>query len=98
MGQEKGHLLNWRVRVGGRVQGVNFRRWTQALALRAGICGWVLNEPDGSVTAVLQHEDERVLLEMLEALRNGPPAAVVQDMEVERGLASEPLAGFEILR
>ena len=42
-----------RVRIAGRVQGVNFRAWTRDEAERLGLDGWVRNEADGSVTALL---------------------------------------------
>ncbi|HRO12854.1 MAG TPA: acylphosphatase, partial [Amaricoccus sp.] len=42
-----------RVRVTGRVQGVWYRGWTEDEATRRGLRGWVRNEPDGSVAAVL---------------------------------------------
>ncbi len=42
-----------RARVTGRVQGVWFRGWTEAEARRLGLAGWVKNEADGSVTALI---------------------------------------------
>ena len=42
-----------RVRITGRVQGVYFRGWTRDEAARLGLDGWVRNEADGSVTALI---------------------------------------------
>ncbi len=64
------------VHVLGRVQGVGFRVWTGAQARALGLSGWVANDPDGSVRAVLTGREEAVAL-MLDRLRVGPPAARV---------------------
>jgi acylphosphatase len=42
-----------RVRVTGRVQGVAYRAWAADAARGLGLSGWVRNEDDGSVTALL---------------------------------------------
>ena len=42
-----------RARVMGRVQGVAFRAWTQGQAENLGLRGWVCNNPDGSVSALI---------------------------------------------
>jgi acylphosphatase len=41
------------VRISGRVQGVSFRFWTRQEAERLNLNGWVRNEPDGSVQALV---------------------------------------------
>lgn len=68
------HLI---INVRGHVQGVNFRRSTQQAARRFGLLGWVLNEPDGSVTIAAQGPTEAIdrLLEWCHA--GGPPHATV---------------------
>lgn len=83
-------------RVTGRVQGVFFRAWTQAEARRLGLAGWVRNEPDGSVTALVAGP-EAAVAEMLRRLHDGPPAARVAAVETA---AAEPPEGpgFHILR
>lgn len=68
-------------RITGRVQGVGFRAWTQGEAKRLGLAGWVRNEPDGSVLALLAGPAEAVD-RMVEALRQGPPAARVSEVRV----------------
>ncbi len=69
------------VRVTGRVQGVFFRAWTQQQANELGVTGWVRNSPDGSVEAHLEGED-RAVAELIERLRDGPPAALVQRVAI----------------
>ncbi len=70
------------VRVSGRVQGVNFRVWTRTEARRLGLAGWVRNEDDGSVTALIVGSDKAVAI-MLERLWHGPAAATVTSVETD---------------
>jgi len=69
------------VRITGRVQGVSFRAWTQIEAQLRGLCGWVRNEADGSVTTVMAGASEAVD-DMARALHRGPPAAIVNEVEI----------------
>lgn len=66
----------------GRVQGVSFRAWTVRTARSLGLEGWVRNNPDGSVELLAQGEGGRVAA-LLEACREGPPAARVTGIEAE---------------
>ena len=84
------------VRVVGRVQGVSYRAWVQDEAERHGLRGWVRNEPDGSVLALLFGPPPQVA-RMLEAMRAGPRHAVVAALTAEPGPASEAPEGFEII-
>jgi len=72
-----------RATVRGRVQGVFFREATRAKALELGVLGWVRNAPGGSV---LVHAEgpEPAVEALLAFLREGPPAASVEGVEVER--------------
>ncbi len=65
----------------GRVQGVGFRYFVLHEAMRGGVTGWVANRPDGAVEC-LAEGDPRDLDELLEALREGPPGADVERVEV----------------
>ena len=79
------------VRVSGRVQGVNFRVWACTEARRLGLAGWVRNEDDGSVTALIVGSDTAVAM-MLERLWHGPAAAAVTSVEADVApLAAVPL-------
>ena len=65
----------------GRVQGVGFRYFAEAAAARAGVHGWVRNNPDGSVEAFL--EGEATAVDAVEsALRRGPSSSRIDDVAV----------------
>lgn len=81
-------------RVTGRVQGVFFRAWTQGQAERLGLRGWVRNEPDGSVAALIMGEAEKVAV-MVRALHDGPPSARVERVDTMPG-ADDESVGFRI--
>ncbi len=65
-----------RVRIEGRVQVVWYRAWTVGEARARGLRGWVRNRADGSVEALFAGA-EAAVREMIEACREGPPAARV---------------------
>jgi len=73
--------------VSGRVQGVGFRYFAERIAAREGIHGWVRNLPDGRVEASAEGDAEAV--ERFErAVRHGPPAARVDDVDVTENVPS----------
>jgi acylphosphatase len=84
-----------RVLVSGRVQGVFFRASTQEKAGELGLDGWVRNLPDGRVETQLEGEAGAVD-EMLAWLRQGPAAAVVEDLRT-RSVAPENRDGFDVI-
>lgn len=79
-----------RARVFGRVQGVWYRGWTVERALALGLDGWVRNRADGTVEALFAGPADAVD-RMLEACRQGPPAALVRDVAVEPAADPGPL-------
>ena len=82
------------LRVTGRVQGVWYRAWTKERAAALGLTGWVRNCSDGAVEGVIAGPEDKVM-EMIAALRQGPPAARVAAVDWARteGFDGE---GFEI--
>lgn len=78
--------------VTGTVQGVFFRASTVEAAERAGVAGWVRNEPDGSVRAHAEGPADAVQ-QLVDWCRVGPPAARVDDVRVTEA-APEGLTGF----
>ena len=67
--------------ISGRVQGVGFRFFTETAAMREGIDGWVRNLPDGRVE-VAAEGDADAMDRFERAVRHGPPAARVDDVDV----------------
>ncbi|HYM84755.1 MAG TPA: acylphosphatase [Candidatus Dormibacteraeota bacterium] len=81
--------------VHGSVQGVGFRVFVVRTATRLGLVGWVANRPDGGVECVA--EGPRSSLERLEAaLREGPPYAEVDRVDVRWSIPSGGFAQFGI--
>ena len=87
------HEIARLVRITGRVQGVWYRGWTGDEVLQRGLRGWVRNRRDGSVEALFAGPAVAVE-EMINACRQGPPAAEVFKVEVETADAPRQ-GGFE---
>src|SRR5579862_7079138 len=79
--------LTCRIIVHGRVQGVGYRRFAWESACRAGVVGWAMNAPDGSVVIEAEGSREAVASFVAE-LRKGPPGARVTDLRVEPASAA----------
>jgi acylphosphatase len=70
-----------RIRVRGFVQGVGFRFELRDRAQTRAVSGWVRNNPDGSVEAVLEGPAEAVD-SLVDWCRRGPRGASVEDIEM----------------
>ena len=81
------------LRVRGRVQGVGYRDWAIRTARNLGLIGWVRNRIDQSVEALIAG-DETAVAAMIEACRRGPPAARVDEVEVQPADATDVRDGF----
>ena len=89
MGAARAHLL-----LQGRVQGVSFRYYTMQEARSHGLTGWVRNLWDGRVEVLLEGDDDAVK-RMIAWCQQGPPSAVVEDVEIAW---EEPTAEFSNFR
>jgi acylphosphatase len=78
------------ITVRGVVQGVGFRIYTQQLADRLGLRGYVRNRSDGAVEIVAEGPADAVE-RLSEWSKHGPPAAIVEDVSAENG---EPAGEF----
>jgi len=65
----------------GKVQGVWFRKSTQITASRLGVCGFVHNNPDGSVEVYAIGDPEQVTV-FVGWLHSGPPFARVKSVDI----------------
>jgi len=81
----------------GRVQGVCFRYNTKKVAEDLGIDGWVKNNSDGSVEALFEGSELK-LLEMLSFVKKGPFGSRVTKVTEnwKKKLKEKEFEGFRI--
>lgn len=79
----------------GRVQGVGFRFFAARSAAIEGIHGWVRNTAEGAVE-VQAEGDVEALARFERSLRQGPPAARVDGVDVTDTGAGGRDTGFEV--
>lgn len=88
-------LVARRFLISGRVQGVGFRWFAESAAAREGLHGWIRNLPDGRVEA--QAEGDAESIERFErALRQGPPSARVETVDVDTVMPTGRTTGFSV--
>ena len=80
--------------VHGHVQGVFFRDSVRRLAERLGVSGWVRNNWDGTVEAVLEG-DRNSVDSVVGFMREGPRGARVDRVDVADE-EPEGLSGFDV--
>lgn len=66
--------------ISGRVQGVYFRAFVVDQAAELDLRGWVRNRWDGSVEVTAEGSRQQ-LEQLLQALRQGPPSASVEEVD-----------------
>lgn len=66
----------------GRVQGVAYRASMVEEARLQGVGGWVKNNPDGAVEAVVEGREGPVM-KLIEWCRQGPPLARVDGVRLD---------------
>jgi len=81
--------------VEGRVQGVGFRAFVIDCASRLHLTGWVRNTWNGEVEVVAEG-NQRDLSSFLDLLREGPPAAVVTQVNQEWQTYSGEFTRFQV--
>jgi acylphosphatase len=79
----------------GRVQGVNFRYYTQREAVALGVTGWVANHPDRSVRVVAEGQKE-TLQKLLAFLHRGPSSARVERVQANWTEATGEFKRFSV--
>jgi len=86
-----------KLRVFGRVQGVNFRVNVKAKADELGLVGRVWNCDDGSVE-IIACGDERDLRELIEWVKSSPGFSKVNEVKEEWQEAKEKFDSFGVIR
>lgn len=83
--------------ISGRVQGVGFRYFTQQVATREGVTGFVRNTPGGKVEALIEGDEEAVT-RVERAIRVGPAGARVEAVSVSTEEPSGAYEAFDVTR
>lgn len=94
-GKDPGESVGASVVIGGRVQGVFYRASMQEEAVRQGVRGWVRNQPDGTVAALVEGR-RRAVEATLDWCWQGPAAARVTRVDVTWGPPEGGPERFEI--
>ncbi len=84
------------LRIYGKVQGVFYRNSMKEKALELSVTGWVRNRKNGSVEAYIQSQNKNTLKKMLEWSYQGPPASVVEKVEISHIEEQKEFLFFEI--
>ena len=72
----KKHLI-----ISGKVQGVGYRYWLQALSTKLNVQGWVRNLKTGEVEAVVIGE-EKIIQEIINHCKSGPANSLVEKVQI----------------
>jgi len=88
-------MVQYEIKVSGKVQGVGFRYYTQKQAKILNLNGWVKNSTDGGVLVMVQ--GEKTAIETLaDFLWIGPPLSDVKSVfKVEMQIIEE-FSDFEV--
>lgn len=76
------------LKVTGRVQGVFYRASANELANKIGLCGYVMNNADGSVFIEAEGTADQ-LATFIEWCKRGPSRAEVADVIIQEGTVKE---------
>lgn len=74
------NIKTYRVLLSGRVQGVGFRYFTESIASKYGISGYVKNTINRKVEIVGQGDDEE-LRQFFEEVKKGPAFSVITNVK-----------------
>jgi acylphosphatase len=81
--------------INGHVQGVSFRYFVMEQADRLDLKGWVRNLWNGGVEVIAEGSRQN-LEQLLDALKAGPPMAVVSDVDFEWLTYTGEFSGFNL--
>lgn len=88
-------MVQYEIRIEGRVQGVGFRYFVEKRAAEWHITGWVKNNPDGSVLVMARGEHGNMET-FLESLQSGPPLARVDRIFKTAIPVQDEFSGFRV--
>ncbi|MFH1650434.1 MAG: acylphosphatase [Candidatus Woesearchaeota archaeon] len=84
-----------RIMIKGQVQGMYFRAGIKKRAKELTLRGWVRNNPDGSVEALVEGDDV-ILDRLIEYCKVGPQGAKVETVEIKKEKFENAFTDFVI--
>lgn len=90
-------LYGFHVRIAGKVQGVSYRACTRDQAVQLGLTGWVRNNADGTVSALIVGTS-RSTSTMLERFWDGPTGSNVSAVDPQATSVDRAPEHFVITR
>jgi acylphosphatase len=88
-------MVQYEIRIAGKVQGVGFRYFVQRRAAEFDISGWVMNQPDGSVLVMAQG-NPKDMEPFIDHLKTGPSVARVTQFIKSEMPSLENFTGFQV--
>ncbi|WP_210364130.1 acylphosphatase [Bacillus sp. REN3] len=88
-------MIQLKIVVSGKVQGVGYRYYAQMKAIQFGITGWVRNLEDGGVE-ILASGLRESLDQFIDEIRRGNPFSTVDHVEVTEQENTETYKSFAI--
>lgn len=83
------------IHIHGKVQGVGYRFFATRVARRLGLKGWIQNNRDGTVEALVEGE-KAAIDEWVEEIREGPRYAEVTRIDAEVKDFTGRLGDFDV--
>ena len=82
----------------GKVQGVFFRKHTQAQAKKLGVSGWVQNTPSGTVVGCVEGSEDKVIMMKRWLQQTGSPKSRIDKciFKEEKDISVRTTAAFII--
>lgn len=80
----------------GTVQGIYFRDYAKAEALKLGLSGWVRNLRNGTSVETVIEGNADVVNQMVEWLKVGSPGAVITKVDITEERPAGETAAFNI--
>ncbi|MCJ7665582.1 MAG: acylphosphatase [Actinobacteria bacterium] len=89
------NIKTYSLLLSGRVQGVGFRYFTESIAGKYNIMGYVKNTPAGNVELLCQGEEEEVRI-FIDEIGKGPAFSVITDVVTREVTDNKIYNCFEI--
>jgi len=83
--------------VTGKVQGVWFRDFVRKTAKKLELYGWVKNNPDSSVSVLVEGNNDAIKL-LIDKIRIGSPMSKVEDVKINWLPYENKFNSFKIIR